>query len=94
MNWFRRHLNWTMGLSWIVCGGLTAFFASGGDVALSWGLLSGALILLLIASIFIGLMFWATVWAIKQKGRSPAHALWLLVPFGFIVPLVLANHNR
>lgn len=73
---------------------LAAVFASGGEVALSWNLFSGALILSVVALIFVGLMFWATVWAIRQKGRSPAHALWLLVPFGFIVLLVLKNKKE
>jgi len=94
MNWFRRHLNWTMVLAWVICISLAAIFASGAEVALSWGRLSGGLILLAIGCIFVGLMWWATIWAIKQKGRSLLHLFWLLVPFGFIVLLVLKNLNE
>ena len=83
-----------MVLAWVICISLAAIFASGAEVALSWGRLSGGLILLAIGCIFVGLMWWATIWAIKQKGRSLLHLFWLLVPFGFIVLLVLKNLNE
>jgi membrane protein DedA with SNARE-associated domain len=83
-----------MGLTWLVCIPLGIISANGARFALLWGQLSGALILSIIAFICGVLVWWVAIWVIKQKGRSLFHLFWLLVPFGFIVLLVLKNLKK
>ena len=52
------------------------------------------LIFLIPAGIFGILVWWATIWAIKQKGRSLFHLFWLLLPFGFVALLILRNKRE
>jgi len=93
MKWFKRHLNWTMGLTWLVCIPLGIISANILRLAILWNELSSPLTVIFVIIAFIcGVLFWvATIWAIKQKGRSLFHLFWLLLPFGFIVLLVLKN---
>jgi hypothetical protein len=93
MNFWQRHLNWTMVLGWI--GGAISIYAAmiGTVYAMTneWWLIS----VFGLAGIFGGVyLSWRpTIWAIKQKGRSLWWLLMWLVPFGWISWLCLENRN-
>jgi len=96
MNWFGRHLNWTMGLAWLVCIPLGIISVNILRLAILWNELSNPLTVIfsIIAFVCGVLVWWVTIWVIKQKGRSLLHLFWLLLPLGFIAILVLKNHNK
>ena len=102
MDWFRRHLNWTIALAWIApyfamtvsFTALGAVFersalspeAAGRVAATGWG----------VAFVATGLLaLWVSLWALRHKNRS---AWWMLfpmfVPLGFIVLFMLGNRSR
>lgn len=96
MNWLRRHLNWTLALTWIICLPVGVFCVNLFRFAiLSTLTASGISIILGIVAFTCGvLILWTTIWVIRQKGRSLLHLFWLLLPLGFIAILVLENRNK
>ena len=70
LNWFERHLNWTMILAMAPAGMIVLIGAATGseDVAIAIGLMA-------VLGVFI---FWG--WALRKKGRS----LWWLLLFLFL----------
>jgi hypothetical protein len=92
VNWFERHLNWTVVLAcWV-------------GVPLAIGL--SVLLVISTESIFLGYLviflgyfvaplaaLWVVAWVIKRKGRNQ---FWLLVVllFGFIPALLLQNRTH
>ena len=93
MNWFERHLNWTMVLALVgvyVVNFFIGFMEASSDPYVSYGTSYG--IGLIIISLAILTLVWG--WALRRKNRS----LWwlplgLFVPFGFIVLLCLENKS-
>lgn len=92
MNWFKRHLNWTVILA-VVASALVAFVIGLflvltdpyiTDEALEgWGYLIGLVVVLPVAG-----------WALKKKNRRLWWLLVLFVPFGWIVFLCLGNRSE
>ena len=101
MNWFQRHLNWTVVLAWLLAFvvsfivGLGVFFAIAVAYPyISYETLEGASYLAaLVAGLAVLLPTWG--WVLKRKNRS----LWwlllvFLVPFGWIAMFALENRSR
>jgi hypothetical protein len=89
MNWFKRHLNWTFFIAWLV--GIALYLA----FILSITSLEGLELFILSYSLFIIWLLLVGGWFLRQKGRS----LWflLLLPFlreiGVIIFLCLENKS-
>ena len=83
MNWFQKHLNWT-----VVLAGAGGYFAFGiTRIASDLVALMGWLATLAITFSVCG-------WALNRKNRSLAWLLLLFVPFGWIVFLGLENRSE
>ena len=87
MNWFERHLNWTMVLAWLSTYPIAFLVGSivvGIDPYISgdavWGI---AVIISLIVTIAVG------QWVLKKKNRS----MWWLLISPFIFFLLIENHS-
>jgi magnesium-transporting ATPase (P-type) len=102
MSWLKMHLNWAMVFGWILAigaGFVIIFFAGicmGAAAAAnlmaypSQNLMETVgTVTLLIATTLLSIA--VSIWACIQKGRSWGWAFLWLVPFGFIVLLVLKN---
>lgn len=85
MNWFERHLNWTVVLGWLAAGivASVAFTLEGVT-----GLVSNVPQMMGVAGVFL-----ITSWHLGRKSRSQLNLLWLLCPFGWIVVLCLRNRR-
>jgi drug/metabolite transporter (DMT)-like permease len=102
MNWFQRHPNWTIGITWLiwlalayVCLLASAYYLVGGLILFSGEMFGAGFIPLLIIPLLLIPAWWITGGAIKQKKRSLWHLLWLLLPFiGVIIILLLKNDNQ
>ena len=94
-NWFRRHLNWTLVLTWLICLPVGVVCVNiFRFTILSTLTISGVSIILGIIAFTCGvLIWWATIWVVKQKGRSLLHLFWILLPLGFIAILCLENKS-
>ena len=97
LNWFQRHLNWSLVLVTI------GVFFVGLAVGSLFGYTTPELSLLSYESIewitfFIGVIISLavfipfTIWFLRRKGRSLGWVGMLFVPFGLIVLLCLRNH--
>jgi len=73
MNWFKRHLNWTLTLTLLVA--LLFVSTTTGAPAITEFMVRG---IATIAS------FAVAGWVIRQKGRSLGWLLMGLIPFGFV----------
>ena len=91
MNWFRRHLNWTIVLAWVssfpvsyvvgtIIQNINPYISTGTYYAL--GYIINGLWLLGIGG-----------WVLRKKNRSLWNLLWLVIPFGWIVFLGLENRS-
>jgi len=83
VNWYRRHLNWTLGLVFVICLIGVLLAASIGGTADFIVRILATLISFLVAG-----------WVINQKRRR---LLWLFmgfIPFGFIVFFTLDNRSE
>jgi len=96
MSWFSRHLNWTLVLTWLICAPIGVVASNVARYTVLSALeVSGTAIISLIITLVCGiLVWWATIWVIRQKRRSLLHLFWLLLPLGFVAILVLKNHNK
>ncbi len=91
MNWFRRHLNWTIVLVWVasfpisyVVGTIIQFinpYISTGTYYVIGYTINGLWLL------GIG------GWVLRKKNRSLWNLLWLIIPLGWIVFLLLENRS-
>jgi len=67
MSWFKRHLNWTLVIAWLLLSLLACFVLS----MIGWfGILAYLLMILVVSG-----------WVLKQKGRSLTNLLWFLLFF-------------
>jgi len=87
MNWFERHLNWTLVLCGFIgsyaaafLGGMIVGVVGRGDLSEVVGMIAG-----------LATVVGVTVWYVGQKGRGWGHVFWLICPFGFIILLCLEN---
>ena len=102
MNWFERHLNWTLGLSWVICMFMVDVCIDKARSHLLYNLLSGyppstdgaRRGWVILGLMFIGLIVWTAIWAVKQKNRSLLWLFFLLLPLGFVALLVLGNRSE
>jgi len=106
VRWFKRHLNWTIVLSWMVAALFWVIFGG----SLGWHSDSATVIEVgpIVSSeafggwvVLIGLVgtpaivLLATGWALRRKNRSLLHLLWyLLFWIGAIVLLCLKNQSE
>ena len=84
MNWFKRHLNWT--LIFAYAAGILAVFllTSIGEGAATFGVF-----------LCIAWVLGVSGWFLSQKGRSLWNICWLFLGWiGFIVLLCLANKKN
>lgn len=93
MNWFERHLNWTIALG--LLGTYVASFVAGFMIGMADPAVSDDVLYPVgfIVSLAVLIPVWG--WALRRKGRS----LWwlllgLFVPFGFIGLLCLENRSE
>ena len=102
MSWFRRHLNWTVVLSWVaawLCSLIFGWSWGWGPLEVGPVISSEALggwtgvIGLAGGSITILLV---SGWTLRQKDRSLLQLLWYLMfpPIGAIVVLILKNQSE
>ena len=101
MNWLKMHLNWAMVFGWLLaigaCGVMLMIYFFAVGLALSQGWMASpsypimtiGVVIFSIAAILLSLG--VSRWACIQKGHSWGWAFLWLVPFGFIVLLVLKN---
>jgi len=91
MNWFQRHLNWTLVLTYltpyliIIILGTFGVLSSGSVPTIPEALF---LIICFIAGFFV------FGWVLRRKNRSLWWLLMVFVPFGFIVWLGLENRSQ
>ena len=96
-NWFRRHLNWTVVLSWLGAY-VIAFMAGIVVVMVMYGrnpnVVEADLEKVLTFTGVVVALAWllpTNGWVLRKKGQSEWHLIWLLVPFGIMVLLGLQN---
>jgi hypothetical protein len=89
MNWFGRHLNWVMVLSWVALYPL-GFIT---DLAITSinPYISTAAYYVLVYIVSAAWLFGIGGWVLRKKNRSLWNLLWLPIPFGWIVFLSLEN---
>jgi hypothetical protein len=87
MNWFRKHLNWTMFLSWILA--LIIFLVS---IPL-YAQRENADVILYFMGFYFVVILLVSAWVLRQKGRS----LWYLCLFflrEIYVIIICSMENR
>ncbi len=109
MNWFKRHLNWTLGLGILIgfilaTGGSVKALAesviflsfSGFVASLLTGLSSGnrGALDLIFTVIGLAICIPISIWVLKQKHRTSWWVLMVFVPWGFIVLPCLGNRGE
>lgn len=96
MNWFRRHLNWTLSITWLVCVPTATLCVNLLEYSIyeNLSVTAPALIAGIFALVCVIMLWVVTIWVIKQKGRSLFQLFWCLLPLGFIAILILKNHNK
>jgi hypothetical protein len=91
VNWFERHLNWTLIISWIIC--MPIYGALGSvvvyDIEPSGGVVSG-----IISVIFLGLFLWTAVWVVKQRNQSLLWLSILILPILGVILLMVLDNNK
>jgi hypothetical protein len=91
MNWFQRHLNWTL-----VVAAIATFFLVF-IISFFLGLfipdISEAAVTILGWAISLIAMFVTVIWVLLQKGRSPLWVLMAFLPFGWILWFTIKNKN-
>jgi len=88
MDWFKKHLSWTLGISNGLATALLIILIFVIEQA------NSELVTILISflNLFIVACWWiVSTWVLVQKKRSLAWLLLLLVPMGWIVLLFLKN---
>jgi len=89
MDWFRRHLNWTVVLAWVASFPLSYIV---GSLIQSINPYISTGTYYLIGYTIQGLWLLGIAgWVLRKKNRSLWNLLWLFVPFGWIVFLCLEN---
>ena len=98
MNWFKRHINWSMGIGWLLSfpAALAGYLLFSCSIAVMLGMpylrtmsglvLSGAGYTVFIASIIL-----VSLWGCRQKGQSGWWVLVALTGVGCIYLLCLEN---
>ncbi len=97
MNWFNKHLNWTVVLSWLtsyfIFLALLAIFSTGIEPYVTDELAANGLVLIYSIS-FVLLPVFVAGWALKKKSRNLWWLLILYVPFGALFFLTLENRSE
>ena len=97
MNWFQRHLNYIVVLSWLAAYLLfIMLIAFGAFVLEPYMNLAGIaedVFLWLVLITFVALPLIVAGWELRRKGRSLWWLLIFFVPFGWIVFLCLENRT-
>jgi hypothetical protein len=98
MNWFQRHLNYTVVLSWLASELLFVILLAFGafvlDPFIEPGGIADYLSVALVLILCIALPLLVSGWALRRKKRSLWWLLILFVPFGWIVFLCLENKGE
>jgi len=84
MAWFKKHLNWTMGLALLI--GLLLFPTA---------FLETPIVYIALYITWIALVLFTGRWVLKEKGRSLATLLWIFLIgiFAFIVIIAMKNER-
>jgi hypothetical protein len=93
MNWFERHINWTMVIVWFVIP--LAWAAAAIPIMIAYGETSIATAVLAIILLIISfLCLFTAIWGVNKKGRDGRWVLAFFIPYiGWIVLLALKNKN-
>jgi hypothetical protein len=105
VNWFKKHLNLTLVLSWVVA--LLVWFSFGSDSWLEFGSVSVQVSPTISSETFgewvegirwLGaplVVLAVSIWYLKKKNRSALHLLWyLLFIYGIGAIILLCLENR
>ena len=91
MGWFRRHLTWVAVLSFAALyplGFITGTITLSINPYISTGTYYAIVYIIGILWLFV-----IDGWVLRRKNRSLGHLLWLIIPFGWIVFLLLENRS-
>lgn len=89
MNWFKRHLNWTIGI------GLLAYFVLGLIFLYSGGLLAGSLLLdRILVLLWIPLAFLLILAPSGELGDKVPNLSDVLILFSVLIPVVWASRQK
>jgi hypothetical protein len=98
MGWIRKHLNWTLGITYlvwgiIICGLFSYYFGFPlKDSAPLEGEFWFIVVIFSIAQIlYLASIFLLNWWVLKQKNRNELWIIMLFVPLGFIGIIFLTN---
>jgi hypothetical protein len=98
-NWFERHLNWTLFLTWVAAYPIVfvgaflvgiAIYASNPDTLQSDVEAVGYLVGFILTAAWL---IPTNGWVLRKKARSQWHLVWLVLPFGALVMLGLENRS-
>ena len=92
MNWFNRHLNWAFLL--FLAGILVVLFIVDIPVILSNSDNVQYILALVNLPVFLASVLAATVWILRGKRRRLWWLLMLLIPYGWIIYLLLENRSQ
>ncbi len=89
MNWFKRHLNWSLFLSSVVAIILVYTGASiMGAGESNWPIFVSLLV------ISVTFMLWVEIWYLRQKGRSLWNLFQNLLPYPLSLIMLLKLRNQ
>ncbi|MFC1912896.1 transglutaminase-like domain-containing protein [Chloroflexota bacterium] len=86
MNWFQRHLNWTVAIA-LILWSVVVFFAG-------FLFITDQTILLIYLIGLAVIVFPIAGWALKQKGKSLVYLIVLIVPITWVAYFTLPNERR
>lgn len=95
LNWFQRHLNWTVILTVVALYPLDfviGLLLYSIDPYMAEETVEGIAVLIAVI-VNLAVLFLVGAWALKRKARNLWHLLWLIVPFGLIIFLCLENKS-
>jgi hypothetical protein len=99
MNWFERHLNWTVFLVVValypldfILGFIIGLLLYSIDPYMAAETM-GVVVFAIAFIVNLALLFLVGAWALKKKARSLWNLLWFIVPFGLIVFLCIENRG-
>jgi uncharacterized membrane protein YfcA len=94
VNWFQKHLHWTLTIFFALSMAISAIIGSQYGF-LNYNYESGIDMMLVGTVIHYAINFPVTYWVLRQKEQNVAWSLLVILnPIGFIVALLLTNKRR